>query len=297
MNAGCKGAIAMLSVPWRRHCQGTSSRRLLFALGQTVPSARPHHPPAPREVRARLQLVYIAPLPVGGLRCYTGVGVMSVKNRVLIVEDDPAISRLMESNLLVAGYAPVCAMDGRQALDTIAAHPFDLALCDVMLPELDGFELLPYLRERGIPVIYVSAKADVPSRVQGLRLGAEDYLVKPFDILELLVRMEKVLARSAPAESRLVYQDVTVDLDSRLVSKGQEPVALKPMEYELLCMFMKHPGMVLTREKLLRQVWGDAYIGETRTVDVHVAALRKKLSWNDQLVTVYKLGYRLEVPA
>lgn len=219
-----------------------------------------------------------------------------MKKHILVVEDDPSICRLIESNLLVAGYEPTCAMDGQQALCAMETGPFDLALCDIMLPGLDGFELLPLMQERSIPVIFVSAKADVQSRVQGLRLGAEDYLVKPFDILELLVRMEKVLARSAPAENKITYLDVTIDLDSRSVYKGQELIPLKPMEYELLCMFVKHPGLVLTREKLRRQVWGDAYIGETRTVDVHVAALRKKLALGERLTTVFKLGYRLEVP-
>lgn len=218
-----------------------------------------------------------------------------MQKRILIVEDDPAISKLIDSNLNIAGYATACAMDGRQALDALETKHFDLALCDVMLPEVDGFELMPFMQERAIPVIYVSAKADVQSRVQGLRLGAEDYLVKPFDILELLVRMEKVLARHASAEDTLTYADITVEPESHTVRKGEEIVPLKPMEYELLCTFMRHPGMVLTREKLLRQVWGDAYIGETRTVDVHVAALRRKLWLNDRLATVFKLGYRLEV--
>ena len=214
--------------------------------------------------------------------------------RILIVEDDPAISRLMESNLTLAGYDTTCAFDGQQALDCLGAHAFDLALCDIMLPELDGFELLPHMQRKHVPVIFVSAKADVPSRVQGLRLGAEDYLVKPFDIMELLVRMEKVLARSAPPTQELAFEDVRIELDSRTVTRGGEIIPLKPMEFELLCNFIRHPGMVLTRENLLRQVWGDQYIGETRTVDVHVASLRKKLDWTDKIVTVYKIGYRLE---
>ena len=214
--------------------------------------------------------------------------------RILIVEDDPAISKLIDSNLTIAGYETVCALDGQQALDRLAERPYDLALCDIMLPELDGFELLPYMQKRHVPVIFVSAKADVSSRVQGLRLGAEDYLVKPFDIMELLVRMEKVLARSDHPAQELSFEDVRLDLDSRTVTKAGEIIPLKPMEFELLCSFVKHPGMVLTRENLLRQVWGDQYIGETRTVDVHVASLRQKLGWKDHIITVYKIGYRLE---
>ena len=215
--------------------------------------------------------------------------------RILIIEDDEAISKLIDSNLQVSGYETACAYDGREAVAWIAEEHFDLALCDIMLPELDGFELLPFMQARHIPVIFVSAKADVESRVRGLRLGAEDYLVKPFDILELLVRMEKVLARSGEGAPVLSYADITVDEGSHSVMQAGQPVALKPMEYELLCTFMRHPGMVLTREKLLRQVWGDEFIGETRTVDVHVAALRRKLKLDGRLATVYKIGYRLEM--
>ncbi len=215
--------------------------------------------------------------------------------RIMIVEDDPAISKLINTNLSLSGYQTTCAMDGKQALEAIQAQTFDLALCDIMLPGLDGFELLPYMKVKGIPVIYVSAKADVQSRVQGLRLGAEDYLIKPFDILELLVRMEKVLARMDRHPKMLAYKDILVDEESHTVTKNGETVSLKHLEYELLLTFMWHPGIVMTREDLLHQVWGDEYIGETRTVDVHVAALRRKLDLNKELATVYKIGYRLEV--
>ena len=218
-----------------------------------------------------------------------------MKKSILIVEDDLAISKMIDMNLTLSGYRTFCAMDGRQAVEAIRAQRFDLALCDIMLPELDGFELLPHMKEKGIPVIYVSAKADVQSRVQGLRLGAEDYLVKPFDILELLVRMEKVLARTDKQPKVLSYRDITVDEESHEVTKNGEVVSLKHMEFELLLTFMRHPGMVMTRENLLHQVWGDEFIGETRTVDVHVATLRRKLDLNKELATVYKIGYRLEV--
>lgn len=217
-----------------------------------------------------------------------------MKERILIVEDDPSIIKLVTTNLSVGGYTVACAVDGKQALDNIATEHFDLALCDIMMPEMDGFELLPHLIKEQIPVIFVSAKADVESRIQGLRLGAEDYLVKPFDILELLVRMEKVLARKKPQTRVITYADITVFEDSHVVSQNEQALPLKPMEYGLLITFLRHPGMVLTRENLLRQVWGDEYIGETRTVDVHVASLRKKLNWNDRITTVYKIGYRLE---
>lgn len=221
-----------------------------------------------------------------------------MKARILIAEDDPAILKLLETNLQVAGYEVVCAEDGAQALDAARAQVFDLALLDIMMPELDGFELLPHLRENDIPVIFVSAKADVLSRVQGLRLGAEDYLVKPFDILELLVRMEKVLERRRQPElSILQHSDVTLDEGSHSVIQAGEEVSLKPLEFDLLRTFMRYPGMVLTREQLLKRVWGETFLGESRTIDVHVAILRRKLGWQNLITTVHKVGYRLEQQA
>ena len=217
------------------------------------------------------------------------------------VEDDAGIREIELYTLKAAGFEVRAFADGASFWEALKNERPELILLDVMLPGLDGMELLRRLRKHpayaSIPVIMATAKGSEYDRIRGLDLGADDYLVKPFDILELLVRMEKVLARSAPAENKIIYQDITVDLDSRSVHKAGELISLKPMEYELLCTFMKHPGMVLTREKLLRQVWGDEYIGETRTVDVHVAALRKKLGLTEQLATVFKLGYRLEVEA
>ena len=218
--------------------------------------------------------------------------------KVLIVEDDPMVAMINEQyikrnkNFEIVGK---CS-DGLRALDFLEKNTVDLLILDVFMPKMDGFETLRQIRNKQITVeaIMVTAANDRDSLEEALHLGIVDYLVKPFDILELLVRMEKVLARSAPAENKITYQDITMDLDSRSVHKAGELISLKPMEYELLCTFMKHPGMVLTREKLLRQVWGDEYIGETRTVDVHVAALRKKLGLTEQLATVFKLGYRLE---
>ena len=215
-------------------------------------------------------------------------------HRILLAEDDPAISELIHMNLTIAGYLCDTAMDGAQALTAIRRQRYDLALLDIMLPEINGYELLPHMFRHGIPVIYVSAKSDVADRVRGLRLGAEDYLVKPFDILELLVRMEKILRRHDAAPRPLCVGGVTVwEAERRVQVRGRD-VDLKPMEFALMLMFMKHPNIVMTREQLLREVWGDEFFGETRTVDSHVAALRKKLNWADRIVTVHRVGYRLE---
>lgn len=215
--------------------------------------------------------------------------------RILVVEDDPSIAELMEMNFSVAGYLCDVAADGKQALDRVKEQAYDLAILDIMLPEIDGFSLLPYMKKAEIPVIYVSAKNQEADRVKGLRLGAEDYLVKPFSVLELLVRMEKVLERRHPKQERIEIGNVSILPEERTVLLAGNPVSLKPMEYALLLMLAKHPNIVFSREQLLQEVWGDSFFGETRTVDNHIAMLRKKLEWAERIVTVHRVGYKLVV--
>ncbi len=215
--------------------------------------------------------------------------------RILVVEDDPSIAELMEMNFSVAGYLCDVAADGKQALDRVKEKAYDLAILDIMLPEIDGFSLLPYMKKAEIPVIYVSAKNQEADRVKGLRLGAEDYLVKPFSVLELLVRMEKVLERRHPKQERIEIGNVSILPEERTVLLAGNPVSLKPMEYALLLMLAKHPNIVFSREQLLQEVWGDSFFGETRTVDNHIAMLRKKLGWAERIVTVHRVGYKLVV--
>lgn len=214
---------------------------------------------------------------------------------ILIVEDNPAICEMLQMGLSTSGYLCSQAMDGKQALKMIGHQSFDLALLDIMLPEIDGYELLPYMQNKSIPVIYLSAKGDVVDRVRGLRMGAEDYLVKPFDMLELLVRMEKVLHRTQGDSPVTSIAGVTVwEAEYRVQVDGAD-VPLKPTEFALMLMFMKHPNRVISREQLLREVWGDEFDGETRTVDSHVASLRRKLNWADKIITVFRIGYKLVV--
>lgn len=226
--------------------------------------------------------------------CYREV---SQLYRILVMEDDADILELLRMNLQVVGYEVRTAQTGTDALRLIKEENFDLALLDIMVPEIDGFEMLPFMQKKGIPVIYVSAKNALPDRIRGLKAGAEDYLVKPFDMLELLVRVEKVLQRSHP-QNRICRTVAGVEIDeaSHTVKKDGEFISLKPLEYALMLMFVRHPGMVLTREQLLKEVWGEAFGGETRTVDVHVGVLRKKLGWNDCIVTVHRIGYKMEEP-
>lgn len=218
-----------------------------------------------------------------------------MKNRILVVEDDMAISDLICMNLTVAGYETVAVYDGIEVEEVLEKDKaFDLVLLDVMLPGKDGFELMDTMKEAKLPVIYLTAKSDVGSKIKGLRSGAEDYIVKPFEVLELLVRVEKVLERTGRQISRISFGDVEINLTEHLVTKGGGEISLKPLEYDLLVLLAKNKNMAFTREQLLSQVWGTDYLGETRTVDVHIGQLRKKLDLFDIIKTIPKIGYRLE---
>lgn len=217
------------------------------------------------------------------------------KNRILIVEDEEAIAKMISMNLKVSNYDTKIFYDGEEAAQSLLEDSkYDLALLDVMLPGKDGFELLEIMKVYKIPVIFLTAKDDVASKIQGLKGGAEDYIVKPFEILELLVRVEKVLERANKLEGTLIIGDVEINLKEHVVYKDRQEIVLKPMEFQLLAVLAKNKNIAISRENLLKMVWGTEYFGETRTVDVHIGQLRKKLDLGDKIKTVSKLGYRLE---
>ncbi|MBB5264659.1 DNA-binding response OmpR family regulator [Catenibacillus scindens] len=214
--------------------------------------------------------------------------------KILIVEDELPISKLIEMNLTDAGYTCTCAYDGVTAADLIEKHTYDLILLDIMLPGLNGYELFEYIKPMNIPVIFITAKAALNDRVRGLHLGAEDYIVKPFEVLELLARVEVVLRRYNKSQRMLVYGDVTIDTFSMVVTKGGQKVNLTPKEFDLATLFVRNKNITLSRDRLFELVWGSDYDGDTRTLDLHVLRIRKKLGWENCLKTIHRIGYRLE---
>ncbi len=214
--------------------------------------------------------------------------------KILIVEDEKPINDLIEMNLSEAGYECTCAYDGMTAANILEKERFDLVLLDIMLPEVDGYELLEYIKPMEIPVIFLTAKGSVADRVKGLRLGADDYLVKPFEIVELLARVETILRRAGKTQTEIVVDDVVIDTRSRSVRRGNREIPLTMKEYELLLLFVRNRNIALFRETLYERVWESDYMGDSRTVDLHVQRLRKKLHWEDKIKAIYKVGYRLE---
>jgi len=215
--------------------------------------------------------------------------------QILIVEDEKPISNLIRMSLSRAGYGCTCVYDGNDAADMLEQKPFDLILLDVMLPGCDGFELMDYIRPLGTPVIFITAKNSVTDRVRGLRMGADDYIVKPFEVLELLARVDVVLRRYNKVDCLLEVGGLTIDTRSMQVLREGAEIPLTRKEYDLLLLFARNPGTALYRETIYERVWGGDYTGESRTVDLHIQRLRKKVGWEKRLKAVSKVGYRLEL--
>lgn len=213
---------------------------------------------------------------------------------ILIVEDDENIARMIEATLSMVGYRCDGCEDGSEAVRRILEGSYDLILLDVMLPGMDGFEILTKIKNKGTPVIFLTALQDVGDKAKGLRLGAEDYIVKPFEAVELLARIEVVLRRTNAGRQQLAYDGILVDLQKHVVTKNGERVPLTPKEFDVLVFFMQNVDIAITRERLMAAIWGYEFEGESRTVDIHVQQVRRKLDLKGKLVTIPKLGYCLE---
>lgn len=213
---------------------------------------------------------------------------------ILVAEDEIPINDLICKNLKLLGYKTAQAFDGPEALELAEKENFDLVLLDVMLPGMSGFQVKTRLA-KDLPVIFVTAKTSVSDQLTGLNLGAEDYITKPFDTLVLIARVENVLRRTKKNDAVFTIKDCVIDLSMRTVYKNGERVDLALQEYNLLEALVLNRNFALSREKLLQLAWGYDYSGDTRTVDVHIQRLRKKLGLYEEIATVYKYGYRLEV--
>ena len=213
---------------------------------------------------------------------------------ILIVEDDKPISDLIQMHLSIAGFTSYQTYDAESATAFLSDKTVDLVLLDIMLPKMNGMELLEKILPKGIPVIFLTAKRELPDRIKGLKMGAEDYIVKPFEPIELITRIEVVLRRTGKKELKLVFEDLEINEDRREVIKAGKIINLTLREYELLCMLVRYQRHALSRERLLDDVWGFDYPGGTRTVDMHIQRLRTKLDWHEKIKTIYKIGYRLE---
>ncbi len=213
-------------------------------------------------------------------------------NKILIVEDEEAIANLITMSLKNAGYTCEVAYNGKAGADKLQLYHYDLCLLDIMLPQIDGYELLEYAKSIDLPVIFITAKGKTEDKVKGLRAGAEDYITKPFEILELLARVENVLRRYQKTARCIDILDLHIDIISRTVTKQGIPLRLTYKEFDLLLLFVQNPNVALYRESIYEQVWDSTYLGDSRTVDLHVNRLRKKAGLENQIESIYKIGYR-----
>ncbi|MDE7028681.1 MAG: response regulator transcription factor [Lachnospiraceae bacterium] len=215
--------------------------------------------------------------------------------KILVIEDEEAINSVISMSLRATGYQVTSCFDGDAASASLAKrHDYSLAVVDIMLPGKDGFALLPELRSYGIPVIFLTARGDLADKVRGLTQGAEDYMTKPFEMLELLVRIDKILKRNSPYDADICIRDVVIHTQRRTVTKNGKEIHLKPMEFDCLVMLARNKNKALTRSQLLGALWGMEFEGETRTVDAHIGRIRRKLGFEDVIRTIPRVGYRLE---
>lgn len=212
---------------------------------------------------------------------------------ILIVEDDSSINELIAMNLKLVGHTYAQVFNGNDAINTAINSSFDLILLDIMLPGVDGFEVIKQIPST--PIIFITAKDGLEHRLKGLSLGADDYIIKPFEMLELIARIEAVLRRTQINIDVFSIEDTVIDITSRTAKINDIEVELSPKEFDLLEVLIRNQNIALSRDKLLELAWGYDYGGETRTVDTHIQKLRSKLGWENHIKTVYKLGYRLEV--
>lgn len=217
-------------------------------------------------------------------------------NKILIVEDEMAISDLIKIGLETSGYRCEVACDGEIAANMLENNTYDLILLDIMLPKISGYELLEYIKQiADIPIIFITAKAQTKDIIKGLKIGADDYIKKPFETEELLARVEAVLRRYNKVNENIQIGNVTINEEARTVKIENKKIELTPKEFELLVLLVKNKNIALYRSAIFEKVWGEDLEFETRTLDLHIQRLRKKLGWKDKIKTVYKIGYMLEV--
>ena len=213
--------------------------------------------------------------------------------KVLIVEDDENIAKYIQTCLSMGRYESEICDNGLSAIQRVSEQSFDLILLDIMLPGMDGFEIQNCIKEKNIPIIFLTAMQDVADKVRALKAGAEDYIVKPFEVTELLAIVEVVLRRYHKTSETLIYENIEIDIEKHTVKKNGEVLNISPKEFEILCYFVNHQDFVISRERLLGDIWGVNFRGETRTVDTHVQQVRRKLDLKDKLLTIPKYGYKL----
>ena len=212
--------------------------------------------------------------------------------KILVVEDEVSIANLLKLTLSKEGYIVKIAEDGLVATNIIDEEQFDLILLDIMIPKIDGFELLPYIKEKEIPVIFTTAISDINSKLKGFNLGADDYITKPFEIKELLARVRVVLRRNNKLETKYKYKNIEIDYQSTTVKKDGKVVSLTKKEYDLLILLIQNKNVALYREIIYERLWNDEYDKDTRTVDLHIQRIRKKLNLEKEIKNIFKIGFR-----